>query len=356
MSAGQLPCAGLRGDAAARARARSRRARLKSSGEPPTGFVRRRKVGDNTRRLYSELGDGLLRAARLSRRSLESPEELDRFLDSQLTELYFAGATAQRARNLFYAVVWHRDVRPVRLPLSLGTLKGFGREHPDSTRDGVTWEEVLLISNALLKHPEEEYHLAACAAFLQFDTYPRPGPFMKLLVGHVLPPTRAKNSTCSKWCLVFHPSSETGFSKRRTQDDTDPVGSDFATHPGVAEVCHALHARSSRRGKAVPFVGLSLAVYERLVSLGAKEAGLGHITPHMLRHGGASHDALCGAPQDAVQQRGQWTAQRSCLRYMKHGRYLRRLNALPLGQVDLAHSLEASLAGRLCRAIRSHRT
>ena len=154
VSAGQLPCAGFRGDEAARACARSRRAPWKSSGEPPTGFVRRRKVGDGTRRLYSELGDGLLRAASLSRRSLESPKELDQFLDSQLTELYFAGATVPRACNLFYALPWHRDVRPVHLPLSLWTLKGFGRERPDSTRDGVTWGEALLISNAPLKHPE----------------------------------------------------------------------------------------------------------------------------------------------------------------------------------------------------------
>jgi hypothetical protein len=44
----------------------------------------------------------------------------------------------------------------------------------------------------------------------------------------------------------------------------------------------------------------------------------------MLRHGGASFDAVCGAALEAVRLRGQWRHANSCARYMKFGRYIRR--------------------------------
>eukprot|EP00972_Heterocapsa_arctica_P105505 15545302-Heterocapsa_arctica.AAC.1 len=63
----------------------------------------------------------------------------------------------------------------------------------------------------------------------------------------------------------------------------------------------------------MPLVGLSLAQYERRISWAVAQLGLGAVTPHMLRHGGASCDAVGGAAVEFIQQRGQWSQTRSCL-------------------------------------------
>ena len=61
-----------------------------------------------------------------------------------------------------------------------------------------------------------------------------------------------------------------------------------------------------------------------------------NIVPHMLRHGGASMDALHNMPRDVIQERGQWAVARSVQRYSKHGRYLRELHQLTDGQLKRA--------------------
>eukprot|EP00972_Heterocapsa_arctica_P030384 4474597-Heterocapsa_arctica.AAC.1 len=50
--------------------------------------------------------------------------------------------------------------------------------------------------------------------------------------------------------------------------------------------------------------------------------------PHQLRHGGPSADAVDGFSMKYIQVCGRWKHWSSCTRYMKHGRYLRRLSAL----------------------------
>jgi integrase len=102
----------------------------------------------------------------------------------------------------------------------------------------------------------------------------------------------------------------------------------------------------------MPLIGLSLAQYERRISWAAGQLGFGTITPHMFRHGGASCDAVTGATVEFIQQRGQWSQLRSCMRYMKTGRYLRRLNGLAPWLVDRAHFLEKRLSARLCAALK----
>ena len=72
----------------------------------------------------------------------------------------------------------------------------------------------------------------------------------------------------------------------------------------------------------------------------------------MFRHRGTSFDAYHGAPIHDVQNRGQWKRETSCMRYMKHGRYLRRLASLPVAAMQTARSIEATLKLRLVQAIR----
>ena len=65
------------------------------------------------------------------------------------------------------------------------------------------------------------------------------------------------------------------------------------------------------------------------------------ITPHCMRHGGASVDALCGKLLPEIQRRGRWAAASSVKRYEKTGRLLKQLEKMSKTQIDA--STEADL-------------
>ena len=79
-------------------------------------------------------------------------------------------------------------------------------------------------------------------------------------------------------------------------------------------------------------------------------AGLGgaNIHPHMLRHGGASDDALrqTRAMID-IKRRGRWAADSSVKRYEKHARVLKSLENLPNQVRDYGNRIANRLGDHL---------
>ena len=130
------------------------------------------------------------------------------------------------------------------------------------------------------------------------------------------------------------------------------VGSPANKHDWVNQIVSALHAFALRCGPNARLFQLDLHTYEKVLKQAAKDLGLGLISPHMLRHGGASYDAYLGVPIHAIQQRGQWKKKESVLRYMKFGRYLRRLSQLPETLLKKAELQEGALANKLVAALR----
>ena len=104
--------------------------------------------------------------------------------------------------------------------------------------------------------------------------------------------------------------------------------------------------RSPMGGKLFP---LGLVAYGGRLRAAANRLGLpgSDIVPHMLRHGGASMDALHDVPRGVIQERGQWAVAKSVQRYSKHGRYLRELHQLTAAQLKRATALAAALPHRL---------
>ena len=80
--------------------------------------------------------------------------------------------------------------------------------------------------------------------------------------------------------------------------------------------------------------------------------GLPDATPHALRHGGASLDALMGVELDVIQERGRWNGPRAVLRYKRTGRYLRQLALLSDQQKSEAVIAERFLQSHLPVQIR----
>ena len=76
-------------------------------------------------------------------------------------------------------------------------------------------------------------------------------------------------------------------------------------------------------------LGTDSAVYKNLYALAGEQTHLPHSTPHQLRHGGASVDALEEPTYDAeMMDRGGWRNLKSIARYRRPSLYLRRLEQL----------------------------
>ena len=281
---------------------------------------------------------------------------IDRELDIEVAKLYFAGGSMQQARYLVYAVCWAWALKASSLSLAKTSLKGVSRSEPDVARNGVTFKKVPLIAEYLRSLGTIESCMAAAAALLQFDSYQRPATLLRVKIKDVHAPSTGKVAApLRSWTMVFFPTTETALSKSRTQDDTVAVGASAAQLTWLTPVCEALAATSGRDGPQALMFRVSLPAYRGLLAKAASHLKLGLITPHMLRHGGASYDAVCGAALEAVRLRGQWRHQNSCARYMKFGRYVRRRSSLSASMIEDSTVALARLKKYLANDIRQRK-
>ena len=130
-------------------------------------FGRRRRVGEKTRRLYDIEVSQFQIAAHLGDDAEAST--IDLALDSQLTHLYFSGATLRALRYRLFAINWHYVMVKADLRLARSTLEGFSKAIGESSRDPVTWEETLLRAKHLLDAGTAEGAELAALVLLAFD-------------------------------------------------------------------------------------------------------------------------------------------------------------------------------------------
>ena len=156
-------------------------------------------------------------------------------------------------------------------------------------------------------------NLDLCLLMLvQFDAYLRPSEALGLKVEHLVPPCGRRYS---QWALVVHPSDMGEKSKTGTQDDSVVLG-DLKDRKWMSRV--AAHLSSHRRDFLFP--GITLAFYERTVTQALDTLRYtGHIlAPHILRHSGASNDAVHQRQTlPSIQKRGRWSSKKSVARYEK---------------------------------------
>ena len=228
-------------------------------------------------------------------------------------------------------------------------MKGYNERTPNNSKTLAIWEQVILVSDKLLDEAScendsrvalEKFHSAG-AALVGFDIYPRPVNLLALRGKAVLAPSLAAPLEKQKWHIQICPSTEAQTTKTGRQDDTMQAGISGRTvveellgywrlkvAPGHEELMFRItHSQFAKHLKEAN-TALELSVL---------------LTPGMLRHGGASHDAFCGAPQADIQLRGTWEQLKSCQRYMKAGVYMRNLNKLSLLQVKAARLAERNL-------------
>jgi integrase len=328
-------------------RALKRRLEFASSGELSSGYLRRKTIKPATQKRYLKAYNSFKSRCLQLKLKTTTDAEIDLALDQVVVDEFLDGHLQQQARNMIYGTAWALSKPANLFPLAKSSLQGFEAVAPSAMIDPATWEEALLISEGLLNLRTRHGIKAAAGCLIQFDAYLRPSELLMLRSQAVHPPCRGMTSGPHQWAIVIAPSTGPAKTKTKQQDDTLLMG-----QPGrewIADVLEALFKKTTPSGR---LLDMTQAEYGILVSEASVNAGLPkRITPHQFRHGGASLDSLNKVDVLTVQLRGRWAQQRSLLRYMKPGRYFRRVQALSNAQLGKAHGLNKSLGSRLVKAI-----
>ena len=168
---------------------------------------------------------------------------------------------------------------------------------------------------------------------LAFDSYGRCSELLGLQVQDLLMPS--ESGGMHEWAILLAPSERGQITKVGTSDNTIRLRSvDFDLKPWLA--------RCKRKNASDRVFSISGGKLRAQFADAARRAGFGafNLSPHQLRHGGASRDALLARLSvDRIQQRGRWKVRSSFLRYEKHGRLQKALND---------SSLKAKMWWRIC--------
>ena len=197
-----------------------------------------------------------------------------------------------------------------------------------------------LITVPLTGFSSRQRAAAACAVLLSFDCFARGSDLILAWASELMPPVSGMTGPlASCWSLTLYPSTAPRRSKTHVQDETVKVGQTANARMWLNKICRPL-LRMER--KSLRLIDLDPAMYLKLFAHAAV-AALGHVTPHQLRHGGASADGAQMVSEAILMGRGKWADRRSVIRYMKPAVYVRRLARLSQPQRVLANDAPAQL-------------
>ena len=168
--------------------------------------------------------------------------------------------------------------------------------------------------------------MLAAAILIQGDTYLRPSELLALKPQHVIRPAASRRSGI--YGVIVGPFEDGKPTKAKAYDDC--VLLDTGSRSDVNAVMAGL-LQFSKTSEFL-FTGLDLHSYGLQISKAAKASKLEalHLTPHVLRHSGASHDAYHKVRGfSEIQSRGRWQCSKSVERYKKPGRMLLQHSKVP---------------------------
>lgn len=226
------------------------------------------------------------------------------------------------------------------LPNSKEALASWRRLKPGSMRLPVPEEIVFDVAI----HLASSNLLLGLLVLIQFDAYLRPSEALHLRVEHLIPPVGRRYS---RWALVVHPADLGEKSKTGTSDDSVVLG-DVADRSWMKHV--ALKLSKTNAGHLFP--GIGLAEYERSMTRALDSLGYSsHIlSPHIIRHSGASNDAVHHRrPLASIQKRGRWAAKKSVARYEKAALVQRQWKFAPSHRLQTIQDSPKRLARFLAR-------
>ena len=270
---------------------------------------------------------------------------MDVALTASLTAQYFAGLAVQEPRVLYYAARWHWNFLNTQLPEANAARLGFARLSRSRLTDPVTWEETLLRAVSVLTlcfdlAPKEVLARVAIGFLLAFDVFSRRGEMTGARRSELRPPTPGIRGQFALWTLTLFPEDRAPTSKTGRQDDTVVVGSSDPARAWIAKLMPLL-ASSKHPGPLL--LAVSQSLYDKIYKQAGVRAGLPPSTPHQMRHGGASVDAINSCSDMSLLERGRWASTMSLKRYRRPAKYLRRLALLSAAQKRSARTAPAEI-------------
>lgn len=277
------------------------------------------KVKPRTLQLYHNAVSGFLEWAKQRRKCLGSHEMVDEHMSGYIHHLCENGSSMSDASYAIFGFIllrsrWHIPDK-LQFPVARQALKGWKSRFPGKVRTGVDlalWDLVALGAFQL------GFKFTACAILVQGDCYLRPCEVLGLTKRHLIRPQRR----LQKWGVVVGLEEDGVPSKTGEFDEC--VFADTASRSDVNSILSHLARRPIQQSLSV-FHPLTASDYNAQIAKSAVHVGLQHLhlTAHMLRHSGASHDSYYQLRTlKEIQYRGRWKAVSSVARYKKPGKML----------------------------------
>lgn len=336
------------------------RQRQQQVPDPQPGFLRRARLRKQvTRDSYDEswksfisfcVDSDIIPAARTR---FVTMHQLDTALEAFGEHLFLEGLSkyvltcALQNVNLVYPC-WPTSAR-TNFPLTKASKKGWSNLEPGTSKDPCPLEIAFWIAYDLVQHNMAYF---AAAVVLGFDTYVRPGMLCQLTSDNVIPPARRLHQKYSHWTLLLRPEELRNPSKANQFNDSLVVGS--TGREWIGELLGRIYTLQCDPGDSRLF-SFTLNRFEKEFKNSTKRLKISHLklSPHCLRHGGASHDYLFGIRSLVdVQARGCWATYESVRRYAKHGRISKQLALLTPEQQNSAKQATLDLPRLLLKQLR----
>ena len=320
-------------------------------------MLRRKRVKPKTQQLYTTLAVEFLQKYHLNETS--PAHMIDRWLDTELDSLYLLGHNAGPGRTLYYALRWFLSLANAALPLASQARQGHARAEKPSLQPPESSEAALLMAHSLVTNTDarflpKEQLAAAIAILLSFDLYGHASDLPRAAATELRGPAAHQTGPAACWTLTLFPQTAEVQSKTRTTDETLAIGTANPRRQWLQRLAPHLHRLPQAQGL---LLGLETARYNVLFKQARVWAHLWASSPHRLRHGGASADALLdGAAKRTdldIASRGRWQSLTSVRRYRQPAMYLRELARLSPKQLDQAMAAEALLPLLLVRLLKA---
>lgn len=242
-----------------------------------------------------------------------SSSNVDQLLSIYFHYLYSSHGSQSSARNALYGLKFIQPHLRDHLLLSERALKGWQRLHPSKQHTPLTLEATILLAFIFSRQGHLQY---ALAVLLSFDCYLRVSELTSLRIRDIIVGASIGN-VHSGVSLVLRQS-------KRGQNQSVAVR--------MAPLCSILAFILQRRGARPDdkLFSFSSFQFRDMLHTAISVLGLGSlsVTPHSLRHGGATLDFLRGFPLDDILTRGRWSSVGSARHYIQEGPALLSLNLL----------------------------
>jgi hypothetical protein len=277
---------------------------------PFVPFLHLQVVARSTCKKYVKAVHAFLEWTRLSSLSPATVDDLDFVLAEYIHDLYITGGKRYLATDVVYGLCWLDPSLRGRLVLSTRSVLGWGRLLPSASFPPMPLEVVAAVAATLFK---AQLPCQAFAVLLAFDCYLRIGELLALRFSDVVVPGDLLSLGGRAALRLRH--TKTGPNKYAA------VRSVYLSWALRFVVLQARAAGVPSDRSLFPFSqhGFRCEFGRACRALGLAEHGF---TPHSLRHGAATCDALAGVPVETILERGRWASSSSARRYVQSGRAL----------------------------------